>query len=244
MDIFDFHNVKVEKANAMLQYRRFRKIVKLFRLVELFSAVVFFSWISFRLPFVVGVFCDYFRQILSIVVSPLFIFLVGNVIIVTLVVKSGQITENPSDVDNAGSDLYEEIANNVREDAPPVTEPEEIVYQDKRIISEVNTKPIDDNCCKQNKIKPNSVPDLDRKTYRRSQSENLTKTECFVEPDKHYGKLRRSETEITRRKVDTPAVNDVVDELSNEEFQKKIEGFIARQIRFHHEEKLAIVAQN
>ncbi|KAI3726514.1 hypothetical protein L1987_66312 [Smallanthus sonchifolius] len=250
MDIFDMHDVKAEKENAMLQYQRFRNIAKLFRLVELFLAVVLLSWISTRLPFVIWIFGEYFRQLLSVIVSPLFIFLVGNVIVLTLVVKSGQLTGNFSVVDIAGSDFYEDIVNNVNEDVPPVLEPEEIVYQDKQIISEVNTKPISGYCCKENEIKvsqatpkpsADSVPDLDLKTYRRSQSENLMKRERVVE-------LRRSETEIGRRNDDTPvkekAACNVVDELSNEEFQRRIEGFIARQVRFHQEEKLSIVPHN
>ncbi|KAL8231077.1 hypothetical protein R6Q57_000855 [Mikania cordata] len=249
MDIYDMYNVKAEKENAILQYRRFRNLAKLFRLVELFSAVILLSWISNRLPFVVRISGEYFRQLLSVIVSPLFIFLVGNVIVLTLVVKSGQLTGNFSVVDVAGTELYEEIVNNVSEDVPPVLEQEEIVYQDKQIISEVNTitkaveiiqattKPLND-----------SVPDLDLKTYRRSHSENLTKSECIMMPDKLYGKLKRSETEIGRPKVETPveektAVN-VVDELSNEEFQRRIEGFIARQVRFHQEEQLSIVPHN
>lgn len=257
MDIFDIHSVKVEKANAMQRYRRFRKIAKLFRLVELFLAVVLLSWISTRLPFVVRIFGEYFRQLISIIVSPLFIFLVGNVIVLTLVVKSGHLAGIPSTVDNAGTDLYDDIVNNVTEDVPPVLKHEEIVYQDKRIISEVNSKPITSYYCNENEIKAgesmkkplaNSVPDLDPKIYRRSQSENLMNTEPNLESDKLYVKLKRSETEIGRRKLDTPAeeeaADNIVDELSNEEFQKRIEGFIARQVRFHQEEKLAIVPQN
>ncbi|KAD2805774.1 hypothetical protein R6Q59_029226 [Mikania micrantha] len=250
MDIFDIHSVKMEKANAMLRYRSFSKIATLFRLVELFLAVAFFSWILIRLPLVIGVLSDYIRRLLSIIVSPLFIFLVGNVIIVTLVVKSGQITDNSTDVDNAGNDLYEQIANNVREDVPPVVKPDEVVYHEKRIVSESSTKPISDYCSNEDKIKihqsttANSVPDLDLKVYRRSQSDYLMKTtKCFPEQDKLSGKLKRSDTEIGRRKVDTPVEDNVVDKLSNEEFQRRIEGFIARQIRFHHEEKLAIVAR-
>ncbi|KAI7739398.1 hypothetical protein M8C21_010741 [Ambrosia artemisiifolia] len=253
MDIFDIHNVKVEKANAMKQYQRFRKIAKLFRLVELFLAVILISWMLIQLPFVIRLFSNYFRHLFSIIISPLFIFLIGNMIILVLVVKSGQVTENPSEyceLDNAGSDLFEVIANRVQEDDVhvhvdvPVMGQEEIVYEDKRIVSEVNinTKPITGDQFNDNKNKvgqapnnplPNSVPNL--KVYKRSQSENMMKNEsCFLNPDKLNGKLRRSVTE--------KVANDVVEELSNEEFQKRIEGFIARQIRFHHEEKLSIVA--
>ncbi|KAL4582636.1 hypothetical protein LXL04_007193 [Taraxacum kok-saghyz] len=250
MDILDIHNVKMEKANAMQRYRRFRKIAKLFRLVELLLAVVLLSWISTRLPFVLRIFGEYFRQLLSIIVSPLFIFLVGNVIVLTLVVKSGHLTGTHSSVDNAGTALYDDIVNNVSEDISPVLKQEEIVYQDKRIISEVNSKSITNeneiNVSEATKKSPiNTVPDLDQKIYRRSQSENLMKRELFLESEILNGKLKRSETEIGRRNVDSPvedqAVDNVVDELSNEEFQKRIEGFIARQVRFHQEEKLVIV---
>ncbi|KAF5772831.1 hypothetical protein HanXRQr2_Chr13g0581821 [Helianthus annuus] len=76
MDIFDIHNVKSEKNNTILQYQRFKRIAKLFRLVELLSAVVLLSWISTRLPFVIKLSGEYFRQLLSVIVSPLFIFLI------------------------------------------------------------------------------------------------------------------------------------------------------------------------
>ncbi|XP_071728148.1 uncharacterized protein [Rutidosis leptorrhynchoides] len=242
MDIFDIHNVKVEKANAMLRYRRFRKIAKLFRFIEVFLAVILMWWISTRLPFVIRISGEYFRLLISVIVSPLFIFLLCNVIVVTLLVKSGQITGKVSDVSSAGTDMYEEIVNNVTEDILPVINPDEIVYQDKEIVSEINrySKLSNDNEFKVVTNKPlgNSVSDLDLKVYRRSQSENLMKRET----EKVSGKLKRSETEVGRRQDDdTPEENDVVDDLSNEEFQRKIEGFIAKQVRFHQEEKLAIV---
>ncbi|XP_076960684.1 uncharacterized protein LOC143637120 [Bidens hawaiensis] len=210
MDIFDIHNIKSEKDTAILHYHRFKKLAKLFRLVEVLLAVVLLSWVSSRLPFVVRISGEYFRQLITIIVSPLFIFFIGNIIVLTLVVKSGG---NLLDINITGTDLYEEIVNS---DVPPVLEPEEVVYQDKQMICEVNTK-----------------PDLGLKAYKRSQSEKMVKV------DK---KLKRSVTEIGHRKVDIIPVeekkqDDVVEELSNEEFQRRIEGFIARQVRFHQQEK-------
>lgn len=224
----------------MLRYHRFRKIAELFRIIELLLAVILFSWITTRLPLVIRVASDYLRQLISVVVSPLFIFLIGNLIVLTLVLKSGQITDNISqisEIDITGTDFYEESAiNNVA--VHPVIEPEEIVYEDKRITSEV-IKPIttDEN----HEIKVKLDPELDVKVYRRSKSESLMTNEA----DKGYGKLKRSETEVGRRVVENnnPVTEKViVDELSNEEFKRRIEGFIARQInKFHHEERLAIV---
>ncbi|XP_076895627.1 uncharacterized protein LOC143548306 [Bidens hawaiensis] len=241
MDVFDIHDMKAEKANAMLRYHRFRKIAELFRIIELLLAVILFSWITTRLPLVIGVASDYLRQLIPVIVSPLFIFLIGNLIVLTLVLKSGQITDtdNISEIDITGTDFYEESANN-NVAAPPVIEPEEIVYQDKRITSEV-IKPITTNEKHEIKVKLN--PDFDVKVYRRSKSENLMTNEA----DKGYSKLKRSETEVGRRVVENYPVTEKVvdDELSNEEFKRRIEGFIARQInKFHHEERLAIVTHN
>ncbi|XP_057786758.1 uncharacterized protein LOC131004154 [Salvia miltiorrhiza] len=65
---------------------------------------------------------------------------------------------------------------------------------------------------------------------RRSQSANFRR-----ESGGACGRqLRRSETELRRRV-------EVVDQLSNEEFQRAIEAFIAKQIKFHQQEKLTIV---
>ncbi|PWA75840.1 hypothetical protein CTI12_AA239300 [Artemisia annua] len=220
MDIFDIHNVKVEKANAMLRYRRFRKIANLFRLIEVFLAVILSAWVSTRLPSVIGMMSIYLRHALTIVVSPLFIFLISNAIVITLVVISGQLNGNGngSAGSNAVTDLYDEIVNDdVIDDVVnvPVIQPEEkIVYQDKQIVSEL-------------------------KVYKRSQSENMKKNEGCL--DEVKAKLKRSETELGRRKSEAPATENVVDELSDKEFQKRIEGFIAKQVKFHQEEKLAIV---
>nr|XP_043618498.1 uncharacterized protein LOC122590231 [Erigeron canadensis] len=252
MDIFDIHNVKAEKANAMLRYHQFRTFAKLFRFVELFLAVILISWITFRLPLVIGMLFEYFRLLVSVIVSPLFIFLIGNVIVLTLVIKSGQLAGEDSE-SNAGNDIYNEIVSNEEADVvPPVLlQPDEIVYQDKQIISEVkkiyinnkinndtdnDIKSVTEFCYKKPVV--NSDPDLDPRVYRRSQSEILMmmKKDC----NEASGKLKRSETEI-RRTENEIKENDVVEELSNEEFQKKIEGFIAKQVRFHQEEKLAIV---
>ncbi|KAK1433301.1 hypothetical protein QVD17_10211 [Tagetes erecta] len=258
MNIFDIHNIKTEKQNAMLQYRRFKNLTKLFRFIELFSALILLSWISTRLPFIINITCDYFRQLISVIVSPLFIFLIGNLIVLTLLLKSGQITSNFSVLDVAGSDLYDEIVNTVTEDTVTDTDPVpvpvhvppvEIVYQDKQMISEVNSKPMVNYCCKENdegmkKRLCDSVSDLDLKVYQRSRSENLMKIKGDLESDKVVDrKLKRSETEIGRRRDEATAEEEksVVDELSNEEFQRRIEVFIAKQVRFHQEEKLSIV---
>lgn len=193
-------------------------------------AVFISAWLSTRLPSLIGILSIYLRHALTVIVSPLFIFLIGNVIVITLVVISGQLNSNGngngSAVSNAVTDLYDEIVNDdvIDDDlnVPVIVREEEIVYQDKQIVSEV--KPVSND---------------DRKVYKRSQSEIVSEVKPLSD-----GKLKRSETELGRRKSETPVTENVVEELSDKEFQKRIEGFIAKQVKFHQEEKLAIVVNH
>lgn len=234
MDTLDFDNVKAEKARALLMFHRLRAIAKLFRLVEILSALLLISWISPRLPLAVKISGEYLRRLIAVILSPLFVFLISNAIVITLLAKSGRTRA----VDNAETDLYEEFiktSHNGPGNPPPVPEPEAIVYDDKEIvISEVIS--VDP---KRNEVAIDDVRVSDFKIFERSKSEKLTRRGW----EKPCGKLRRSETEKFRRVVDSgedPA--GVVEELSNEEFQRTIEEFIAKQVKFHKEEKLAIVA--
>lgn len=68
------------------------------------------------------------------------------------------------------------------------------------------------------------------RVHKRSQSENFRR--------EIKSELRRSET---TEKMPRRSAAEVVDELSNEEFQRAIDAFIAKQIKFHQQEKLAIV---
>ncbi|XP_052196141.1 uncharacterized protein LOC127803741 [Diospyros lotus] len=243
MNAFDFDNVTAEKAKAMLRYNRLQTVAKLFRFVEICLGLVLLSWISARLPFAVRISGLFFQQLFAVVVSPLFIFLVGNAIVLTLLFKSGKLSgQTPTD-NNADIDLYEElIKNRESEDiygplkVPPVPEPEQIVYQEKEVISEVNTVTLDSN-----HVAVVAAKVSDGKPYRRSQSESL-KREI---PEKLRAKLRRSETEKCRKVVGCgqlpPETVCLVDQLSSEEFQRAVEEFIAKQVKFHQEEKLAIV---
>lgn len=241
MDAFDIDNVKAEKAKALLKFNRLRTIANLFRLVEIFLVVVLLSWISSRLPFLVKISSDYFRRLIALILSPLFIFLITNAIVITLLAKSGRIFRRaPTGLNNAETDFYEEFINISQTgpgNPPPVPEPEPIVYDDKEIISELISVAPKGN----EEIEIAAVRASEFKIFERSKSEKLMKRSL----EKTCGKLRRSETEICRKVADSgedPA--SVVEELSNEEFQRTIEEFIAKQVKFHKQEILAIVPVN
>ncbi|KAF5196276.1 tRNA-methyltransferase non-catalytic subunit trm6MTase subunit [Thalictrum thalictroides] len=202
-------NVKVEKANAMMKYNRLKKIADLFRFFEICVVLILLSWFSTRVPVTFRVLSDYFRHICVVVVSPCFVFLLGNVIVLTLFLKSGQFGQSSTGI-SSGTDLYDEFVKNscnrdkIRSDisssvpeiniSPPISEvitveekeisspaPEIVVYEDKQIQSEEQT------------ITDNIDTTKHQKIYRRTQSENLKQHE------KPKRDLRRTKTEKRRR---------------------------------------------
>ncbi|KAA8531907.1 hypothetical protein F0562_006376 [Nyssa sinensis] len=235
MDAFDFDNVKAEKANAMLRYHRLRDIAKLFRLVEVCLVIVFLSWTSTRLPFAVRISGEYFGKLIAVIASPAFIFVISNVIVITLLAKSGQLSGQTPTVNNVEADLYEKFIRNGEnradfrlEISPPAPEPEDIVYQDKEIICEVSTITTSKHESNESTTAADAISES--KDYRRSQSENLKRQRS----DKSCGTLRRSETGKCLKVLSFGQISAekscLVDKLSNEEFQRKIEAFIAKQI--------------
>lgn len=231
MEGFDFDDnvMMAERSSSMLRFCGLREIKKLFRIMEIFLVLLFLTWASNRLPFAVRISGEYFRQIVNIVHSHLFIFFLGNVIVLILFFKSRNLflQHDFQNISETHMEFCQEFIKNsyghthfAAESSP---QPEEIVYQDKQTILEVTRV----------------------KVHRRSQSENFRRKKV-LEEDKNCGsrgkQLRRSETERQRRVEEVAAKNaEMVDELSNEEFHRAIEAFIAKQIKFHQEEKLAIV---
>ncbi|KAE8701250.1 putative Phosphatidic acid phosphatase family protein [Hibiscus syriacus] len=233
MDSFVFDNVKAEKAKAMKRYNRLRSLAKAFRFLELLLALLFLAWTFERLPFVVKISGEFILKLGGIVASPPFVFLVCNVIIVTVVAKSGIF----SAVSNADSKIYEEITK-IAENRSKSESQEEIVYQDQEIISEANANTL---TCEEMEPESDSDSEMDNpRVYRRSKSETLPirKTEEVVTKE-----LRRSETEKSRKFENVDGELFPEDELSNEEFQRTIEDFIAKQLRFRREESMSIVLQ-
>ncbi|KAF8013535.1 hypothetical protein BT93_I1393 [Corymbia citriodora subsp. variegata] len=225
MDSLHFKNIKVEKRayRSTEKYCQLRKIASLFRIVEICVLLVLLSRFSTLLPIAVKSSGEYFRDLKVVLVSPRFVFILGNVIIITLFAKSGQFSTRDSTIKN---DLYDEfLEKSEKSRNNRQTEPQ---FQDKQIIS----KEISDD---KHVVHRDEVV----KTYKRSQSENLHH-ESRV---KLHRVLRRSMTEKCR---DNALCSEMgkseknsfpEDDLSNEEFRRTVEAFIARQQRFLREEE-------
>ncbi|CAI9110821.1 OLC1v1010910C1 [Oldenlandia corymbosa var. corymbosa] len=270
MEAFDFDNAvssstssspSPEKSLAgfLMFTHHFKSITKLFRIVEIFLGLAFLSWTSSYLPFAVKISGEYLRQLFTIIIGPLFNFLLGNLIVVTLLLKAGHVlsggrsssTHISSDAETE-TDLYEEFIKTSDSSTEftslvPALVPDAIEYEDKQTIFEQSSSSVNNIESSDDALVPEKMPS-EMKMYSRALSENLEAKMQSLEAEEilKSGKLRRWET-MKCRKVANPGEIPadtvyVFDELSNEEFQQTIEAFIARQINFHREEKLAIVS--
>ncbi|CAJ2635627.1 hypothetical protein L195_g035514 [Trifolium pratense] len=216
----------------------FAAISKTIRIFELCILLLLLSWTLTRLPLAVSISADYLRKLAA---SPLFIFAVSNAIIATLIAQSGRFsTQNSDDLSGAGK-LYSEFINNriavsdresVTVDSPPVEEvAAEVKCQDKEVISEIVSIPT--------VLDREAADGSNFASFRRSQSEKWKREAVKMKQRKQ---LRRSETEKLRETEKENLYPQ--DKLSNEEFQRTIDEFIAKQMRFLREDSSAIVVHN
>lgn len=232
------------KPNAIRTH--FAAISKTIRIFEFCIVLLLLSWTLTRLPLAVSISAEYLRKLAA---NPLFIFAVSNAIIAALFAQSGRFSDENSEDPSGAGKLYRELMNcriavsdrdiqppstaleppSATVDLPPVTS--EVTCQDKEVISETVPAPV--------------IPDRetgvcsDFANYRRTQSEKWKGEAGKMKQGKQ---LRRSETE---KLLETSKENLYPqDKLSNEEFQRTIDAFIAKQMRFLREESSAIVVHN
>uniref|UniRef100_A0A2P2P2K1 Uncharacterized protein MANES_02G096700 n=1 Tax=Rhizophora mucronata TaxID=61149 RepID=A0A2P2P2K1_RHIMU len=255
MDLFDFDKLRAERASALRRYIRLRTFTNVFRIIELCLALAVVSWVSVRLPFAVRISGEFCRQTAGLIASPLFVFIVSNSIIATLIAKSGRFRgENPA-ASNAETDLYEELIKNSEQqlcpksssENPKPTPPEDTAYQDKEIVSQVNvatsTCPEEEDgemSLYSGSDSDSDMGNLSPRVFRRTKSEKLRRRKSTEK-----GKLRRSETEKCGKTATSAGENQLCpgDELSDEEFQRAVDEFIAKHLRFRRQESLDIVLQ-
>ncbi|XP_010926172.1 uncharacterized protein [Elaeis guineensis] len=215
--------VKAEKETAMRRYRRLQKIAKLFRLLEVIAALLLLSWSSVRLPAAARLSGDFLRRLAAVLLSPRFVFLLGNTIILVLFAKSRHLS---SSTDGVGGDIHDQfLETRGRIDFPPPPPPtlaaqEEVVFEDKTVCMEI-------------------------RACRRSRSEKIDRRRKSPE-------LRRAGSDVGPKGAkppppppEAPAAAENERKMSSdddEEFRHMIEAFIAKQTRFHREESMAIVS--
>ncbi|AES89159.1 hypothetical protein MtrunA17_Chr4g0035291 [Medicago truncatula] len=209
MESFRF-NLQVEKANAILKHRKLQRVTILLRLVEVCVVLVLISRLSLKLLVVVRNSSEYLRDVSVIVNSHYFVFVIGNVIIITLFAQgSGKNVPKEHEHD----DIYEKLVHNSVNH-----EEKERIIKDDRIVEKGGS-------LEQHKMKREV-----KKSYRRCETNILKKRRRVLE---------RCESENERKIIEaaTPAEEEMLrisypeDEMSNDEFRRIVEAFIAKQQR-------------
>lgn len=230
MESVNFYDIRAEKANAILKYRQLRKIANLFRFIELCLILVVISRFSSHLPSAFKNYSEYFRCLSVTLISPRFVFLIGNAIVITLFAKSGQFSAKHPSKKNPVADLYEEFIRNSEKDQK--TRRAEIEYR----IKQIDDSRGDASISVKKIVNPQEI-----KRYQRSKSEKME----VVQRENPDRELRRSETEkckkIVELREDTRNSSYPEDGMSNEEFRQTVEAFIARQQRLRREEEFSVL---
>lgn len=277
MDACDFvDGVKPEDNATILKPRSFKCVAKAFRIVEFCFLLLLLCWISTRLPFAVRISGQYFRQLVGVILSPVFVFILCNFIVLTLLWKYRRHSGDDVMFRNvAGAEvLYNSFLDNAEfsADFSSGSSSLETVYEDKQTIFEepetvsnkALMKPKVPRRTQSEKMNKENAEEISFK-LRRSETDKCRKItnsdDVLTEMDKCRKETNSGDTELEKflkvtnsgyispekcRKVTnssdiSPSPAYEVDELSNEEFQKTIENFIAKQTKFHQQEKLVIV---
>ncbi|XP_004500801.1 uncharacterized protein [Cicer arietinum] len=251
MGSINLHKLKTEKANKVQKHRQLRKIANLFRYVEMCVVLVLISRLSFQqLPLALKNSSEYFREF---TVSPRFVFLIGNIIIVTLFAQSGHFSPQDSDKSKGSEehDFYLEFLKNSTMyhkiqvvDQKKMRIKVENNIKGRRIngcmmkISEKESKKSgddDDNGVKlEEKQGIKTETSLELKEYRRCQSEITIVGGVNSNDKKDERALQRCESEKSS------LCSYPEDGMSSDEFRQTVEAFIARQqkLRIHEFQNL------
>ncbi|XP_047326669.1 uncharacterized protein LOC124930361 [Impatiens glandulifera] len=168
MDSFGISNIHIEKSNPIFRYQTQKKIEALFRLIEMILLLLAVS--SFSTYKISG---EYFRSLFGIILSPQIVFLIGNIIVVILFMKSGFFSSSNMN-ESIDTDFFHGYVK----------------------IGEKNVR---FNEQKQSSLDIARVKDIPKKKERkieRSLSEKITKR---IDGEKTGRQLRRSATENSRK---------------------------------------------
>ncbi|PKA47219.1 hypothetical protein AXF42_Ash017164 [Apostasia shenzhenica] len=209
--------LKAEKEIAIRRFRRIRQIGRLLRCIEAAAALLLLSYSSAYVPAAARNLSYFVRRAAAVLISPQFVFLVGNGIVLVLFTKSGHFSSPAS---AAGY-----VCGEVPRPAPPHLGPaEEVACEDKAVCGEIRV-------CRRSWSEMFERPREETK-FRRARTEIGRKGGKQGSPTAHdSGGL------ATQVRVDPEEEDDA------DEFRRTIEEFIAKQQRFQREESLAIVAR-
>ncbi|XP_057436762.1 uncharacterized protein LOC130729141 [Lotus japonicus] len=246
------HKLKTEKSNKIMKHRKLRKIANLLRYVEMCVVLVLISRASFQhLPVALKISSEYFS---GFMVSPRFVFLIGNVIIIALFAQSGQFSGKTT----PEPDFYLEFLQNSTVNQETQDDQKRVSMKSENGVKDhhhridggmIKTKHPEKQSTDGSMIKlpekqstratTTGLEIVEVKDYRRCQSE-ITRRMQSDEKDRRV--LQRCETENRMRRSNEGETERVgrssypEDGMSNDDFRRTVEAFIGRQQRLREHE--------
>ncbi|KAE9603475.1 hypothetical protein Lal_00002052 [Lupinus albus] len=261
MGSYNFHKLKADKASMIHKHRLFRKIANLFRYIEFCVVLVLISRLSFQLPVAVKNSSEY---LCSFSISPFFVFLIGNVIIISLFAQSGHFSSHSYKKENHEPNFYQEFIQSstkyqlIQEEHKKQLAKQSIEteHQEKQNLKTEDSK-------KSEGININLIKCPEKQSMKR-----ITRTEdkvngvekertksgdtniglevkdyrrCeseIVKSEKPWRVMKRCETEISIKNGERVGRNSYPEDgMSSDQFRCTIEAFIARQKRLRKQEQ-------
>ncbi|MED6109571.1 hypothetical protein PIB30_034978 [Stylosanthes scabra] len=220
-------SLKPPKRNlhTIIKHRHLRTIATLFQYAEFCVGLVLFLRLSIKLPMALKNSSEYFG---GFVVSPRFVFLLGNFIIIALITQSAHFSGHDSSSQSSETDLYEEFMFIQNRSSFKIKE----IQENKIEQSAEGTEHVSHS----EKISKTNFYLKEKKGYRRCQSEILR----HVEREKPRHVLQRCESLKNRGGSIGVSGSYPEDGMSDDEFRRTIEAFIARQQRLRRQEQCLI----
>ncbi|KAK8933806.1 hypothetical protein KSP39_PZI015525 [Platanthera zijinensis] len=210
-----------EKETATRRFLMFQQIGHLLRCLEVAGALLLLSYSSSYVPAVARNSGEILRRAAAVLISPSFVFLLGNAIVLVLFAKSGQIVSSTesetaagvSDTDGSGN-----ICRDLSYPPPPhLKEAEEVVYEDKAMCVEIRASAL---------IESEDLEAIGDET------KILPTEKEIVVGDRENPPAQQMKA---RDRQDGEGDEDA------EQFRRTIEEFIAKQQRFQRQESLTVV---
>ncbi|XP_014499392.1 uncharacterized protein LOC106760477 [Vigna radiata var. radiata] len=226
-----------DKPNAMRRFQRKLNLENIFHLFNVAAAILLFSH-SFSFPITLQTLSHIHHTLIPLFHNSFYAFLLLNAIILFLFALSNNKNKHNNNNNNVDAciDVYEEILNH-NESRHVVTAPQEQPRTAEKEPEEIVTAVTETACCcttVTTVTEGEAISVSEKKPYRRVQSESYERRMVVAAA---RGELKRWETVGLRRPFESEL--RCVEELSEEEFNRAVEEFIALHKRMQWEEQLA-----
>ncbi|XP_030516982.2 uncharacterized protein LOC115730501 [Rhodamnia argentea] len=250
MDPREFDVVKAEKARSLRRYRRNQRLKAFLRVSEICAALFLLAYYSPGISLSAAVASDSLSCVVALFAKPLSVFLLSNAIIITVIVLSGKDTER-----GPVHDVYGEYVAHrrtfVRNSSAMETLLEEKTVVDKQIVV-YSSAPVCENpgpmvmdpdadcdtaIVQVTEINHDGVEKIPMnppaKQCRRTQKTVTPMVHRELRPLRSGSHNGRHDRAVRHRR---PCA---VEELSDEEFNRRVEKYIERTRMFLRKEKMA-----